>query len=498
MSDIKNTIDNAPEAESAKVIKLVTGAKTDDTAPPLSDEALALRFADYHSGKARYVNLWGKWLIFDGICWRFDETLAAIDLSRKICREASRETKTKSMAKKIAAAKTVAAVERLARADRRLAATTDQWDRDPYLLGTPGGTVDLKTGKLRAARLEDFITKVTAVTPRRMKIPKWMKFLREATREDRELIRFLQIVIGYALTGVTIEDLLLFIWGGGGNGKSTFLKTLELNIRRLCGESGDDDIRRDLHRTTSDRPRHAARRAARHRRGDLARAIVGRSQGERANRRRQDHGKVYEEGFLYDPSFLIVIIGNHKPKLINVTEAMKRRLAIVEFLFKPLVVNADLEEELREEWPGILRWCIAGCLRWQRARRIARPASVQAATDKYFEEEDHLGQWVEDWIVRTGRETNMVPRRTLYQAWKAYAERMGVKPHDEKWLAGTLRDNHGFKDGTGRARRCFVGIVLCDKQDEETIQAVDEACKNAPQYEMAMGELGPDEGADEG
>ena len=36
-------------------------------------------------------------------------------------------------------AKTVYAIERLARSDRRLAATVDQWDADPWLLNTPDG-----------------------------------------------------------------------------------------------------------------------------------------------------------------------------------------------------------------------------------------------------------------------------------------------------------------------------------------------------------------------
>ena len=35
-----------------------------------------------------------------------------------------------------------------AKADRRHAATVDQWDADPWLLNTPGGVVDLRTGKI--------------------------------------------------------------------------------------------------------------------------------------------------------------------------------------------------------------------------------------------------------------------------------------------------------------------------------------------------------------
>ena len=52
-------------------------------------------------------------------------------------------------------------VERLARADRRHAATTDEWDADPWLLNTPGGVVDLKTGRTRANDRADRLTKIS-------------------------------------------------------------------------------------------------------------------------------------------------------------------------------------------------------------------------------------------------------------------------------------------------------------------------------------------------
>ena len=61
----------------------------------------------------------------------------------------------------------VAAVERLARADRQLAATVDQWDADPWLLNTPGGVVDLHTGQTRPHCPEGYLIKITTVGPDR-------------------------------------------------------------------------------------------------------------------------------------------------------------------------------------------------------------------------------------------------------------------------------------------------------------------------------------------
>jgi putative DNA primase/helicase len=98
--------------------------------PDFSDEALALRFAGRHVGEWRYVAAFGKWFVYNGIHWRVDETLEVFHLVRQICREAAAECRRKGLALSLASASTVAAVERLARSDRRLAATADQWDQD--------------------------------------------------------------------------------------------------------------------------------------------------------------------------------------------------------------------------------------------------------------------------------------------------------------------------------------------------------------------------------
>jgi putative DNA primase/helicase len=135
--------------------------------PTFSDEGLALRFAKRHAANLRFVAGWGRWLSWGGMRWCFDDTLHAFDRARFICRHAASEADDARLRMAIASAKTVAAVERLARADRRLAATTDQWDADPWLLNTPAGILDLRSGATRPARIDDYATKITAVAPGR-------------------------------------------------------------------------------------------------------------------------------------------------------------------------------------------------------------------------------------------------------------------------------------------------------------------------------------------
>jgi putative DNA primase/helicase len=102
--------------------------------PPAAEDAIALDFAERHQGELRYVALWGRWLNHDDTRWQVDDTLHVFDRVRALCREIA--TNCGRAAAAVASGKTVAAVERLARADRRLAATTRQWDGNGWMLNT--------------------------------------------------------------------------------------------------------------------------------------------------------------------------------------------------------------------------------------------------------------------------------------------------------------------------------------------------------------------------
>jgi hypothetical protein len=128
--------------------KVFAGAHEDvDRPAEYADDALALKFTHQHGSDLRYTAALGRWSSWDGHVWRQDDTLKVLDLARKVCRAESSSCQSGRLAPRIASAVTVAAVERLARADRRHAAIVEQWDADPWLLNTPGGVVDLRTGK---------------------------------------------------------------------------------------------------------------------------------------------------------------------------------------------------------------------------------------------------------------------------------------------------------------------------------------------------------------
>ena len=192
--------------------------------PATSEEAMALTFADRHAGHLRFVAAWGRWLNYDDSRWMHDDTLHAFDRARVICRETAM-TYPKAT---VTSAKTVTAIERLARSDRRLAATAMQWDASPWLFNTNDATIDLRIGIGRAPDPLDYITKKAgcACAPAGTPHPLWTAFLDRVTDHNVELQQFLQRYIGYCCTGFTTEHVFVFLYGTGANGKGTFINTL--------------------------------------------------------------------------------------------------------------------------------------------------------------------------------------------------------------------------------------------------------------------------------
>ncbi|HVI86835.1 MAG TPA: phage/plasmid primase, P4 family [Dongiaceae bacterium] len=418
--------------------KCPTELADNDVPPALSDEGLALRFAAMHADQLRYVAAWGQWLLWDGKRWQIDSTLRAFDLSRHICRASASQSEKPNVAAKVASAPTVAAVQRLARADRRMAATVDQWDTDPWLLNTPGGTVDLRTGAMYPPRRDGYMTKITAVSPGG-ECPIWCSFLDRVTGGNTDLASFLQRMAGYCLTGITREHALFFIYGTGGNGKGVFLNTLTAilgdysavaNVDAFTATSGDRHptdlaMLRGARFVTAQETEEGRRWAE-----SRIKALTG---GDPITARfmRQDF-------FTFTPHFKLVIAGNHKPGIRNVDDAMRRRLHLIPFTVKIAASERDpnLPDKLRAEWSGILRWAIQGTQEWLE-HGLQPPAIVRDATDEYLAEEDLVERWIgECCAIAKSAQASMTD---LFVSWREWCQRSGELEGSQKRFAQNLR-----------------------------------------------------------
>jgi putative DNA primase/helicase len=222
-------------------------------------------------------------------------------------------------------------VERLARADQRLAARASDFDADPWVLNTPDGLIDLKTGAMRPAKRDDFVSKITAVGPGRP-CPIWREFLRRITDGNSELEGFIARSIGYALTGVTREHALFFDYGLGANGKTVKNET-------IAGLLGDYALPAPIEMFTASKfERHstdvAALQGARFvtaSETEAGRALAEArikllTGGETISARRMRRDNVS-----FKPQFKLFLTGNHKPRLSSRNEAMARRMHLVPF-----------------------------------------------------------------------------------------------------------------------------------------------------------------------
>lgn len=441
-----------------------------------SDIANAERIVAWHGADLRHCHAWGKWLAWDGRRWLVDDTggatRRAVETTRRLLAEALEEHDRAARAlaadpeDERAKAKLSAAKKRVAWAissqnARRLSSMLsvassseevviqhDRLDADPWLLNVANGTIDLRLGELRPHAREDLITKIAPVAfEPGASCPTWEAFIRTAMGDREELISFLARVVGYALTGSTREHVLGFFFGGGRNGKSTFLGTLH----HLLGDYATPASRGLLFR--SNHQRHPTELAA------LCGArFVTCSEIEQ--------GRAFDEALLKDltggdpitarhmqedfwkftPTHKLFLAGNHKPTVRGDDEGIWRRMRLVPFTvtIPPEQVDRTLPERLREELPGILAWAVRGCLEWQ-AKGLGEPKEVLEATAEYREESDPIGEFLSlrcilDPIAKA-------PRAAIRAAYDDYAKENGVRsPLAAKAFGDALR-KRGVTDG---------------------------------------------------
>jgi putative DNA primase/helicase len=439
---------------------------------PFTEDALALRFSARHANDLRYIAVSGQWLMWDGKRWKPEKTHLAFDLARRSCRLDAQEYGNGKPPSAPLSAKTHAAVERLAKADRRHATALEQWDADDWLLNLDGVTFDLKHGVDRPPHPDDHITKKAAcvAAPEGTPHPVWSAFLDRITAGDVELQKFLQRFCGYCCTGETTEHKFVFAYCTGANGKSTFINA----VREILGD----------YATVADVGTFIASRTERHP-TDVAklhgyRMAVGQ---ETEKGRRWDEAKIKamtggdkmtarfmrQDFFDFVPKFKLWITGNHKPILVNVDEAMRRRMLLVPFTVQIPVEERDLNlpEKLKAEWPAILRWILDGCLEWQQVG-LDPPKVVTEATDAYFDDQDLIKQWLEE-CTEDGGPFAFLSSSQLFGSWKEWCDARGLPVGNSQNLSDALHDRGIEKRRTKRAKG-FKGLIFKARDDDPELE----------------------------
>jgi putative DNA primase/helicase len=428
-----------------------------------TDDGLMLQLGRAWCDDARYVAEWGRWMFFDRSLWRADKQRVHLTRAAAFLRDLARRTDSEKLANSLRTKGTVVDVLYLATGHPRLAASAEQWDRDPHLLGTPnGGTIDLSTGRTHRATPSDYITKTTAVEPAMAgkAAPIWQAFLERIFKHDLELVSFIQRALGYSLLGSVSEHVLLFCWGQGGNGKGVMLNTATKILGDYSAVAPGDLLlvsQSDRHPTELAMLRGArlvtAQELAQGRAWDEPRlkSLTG---GDPITARfmRQDN-------FTFQPQFTMWVAGNHKPNFKGVDEAIRRRVLLVPFLQVIPASERDraLPEKLEAEWPAILRWMINGCLAFQR-EGLNPPESALAATRQYLDAEDVLGQWLEERCTLQPGDV-WTSLADLYDSWTSWANLRGQVRGTSTGLGKKL-DERGLERRKKEMGTGFQGISI--------------------------------------
>jgi putative DNA primase/helicase len=328
-------------------------------------ERLVLRYGQ----DLRYCYPWKTWLVWDGQRWAMDRTgeverrakatVQGIYAEAAECQERERRERLAKWAVTSEAGRHLKEMVTQAQSEFGITVLPEALDHDPWLFNVQNGTLDLRTGQLRAHRREDLLTKLAPVRyDPRATCPQWLQFLHDIMAGKTVMVDYLQRAVGYSLTGSVREQCFFFCYGTGDNGKSTFLEVL----LALTGPYGMQAVRELLMVRHHDA--HPTERADLYQKrlvatvevdhgARLSEALVKLLTGGERVRARRMHENFWE----FDPTHKFWLAANHKPIIRGTDDAIWRRPRLIPFTVKIPAEKKDttLPEKLKAELPGILR-----------------------------------------------------------------------------------------------------------------------------------------------
>ncbi len=443
----------------------------------LDDVGRSEQFVEHLEGSARFIIERKQWVFWKDGAWQadagtrilrraieFTDTLRdATELSTDP-KERARQTALISKGRSVFAVRAMAS---LAESHPDIVTNITDWDIDPWLLGVQNGIVDLRTGQFRERTQDDLMLRRAACDfDPKASCPKWDTFMARVLPAGG-LVDFMHRMLGYSLAGVSTEQIFLFLYGQGMNGKSTMLEVVE----KLLGEytwrasaslvtEGRQESEQDViigpllqqRLLVASEIKQAAKLAE-----ARVKDLTG---GDRLNGRMR-----FGHPFQFNPTHTLWCYGNYKPRVSGTDNGIWRRMMLVPFdvSIPECDRNRNLVTELQAEWPGILNRLIAGCLQWQK-QGANPPAVIQAARENYRQEEDAIGEFIRE-ECRLGPKES-VDRTKLFAAYDAWCEFSHTHPFSPRNFYDRVRRLEGAEEAETKRDwkkiRIFKGISLVD------------------------------------
>mgnify|MGYP002397706129 CR=1 FL=1 len=366
----------------------------------------------------------------------------------------------------------------------QLAVKGDEFDKKPLLLPCANGVVDLETGSLFNGKPADLLVRACPLEyDQNAKAPDWIPFLNEIHQGDEDRTNFVRRLLGYCLTGLTVEQFLACFIGEGGNGKGTLFELMhhilgplawsinpelileQKNPRPTAGPSADIVSlygRRLVVASETDKNRK------------IGAANVKRFTGEDTLIGRSPHDK---DETNFKPTHKLILYTNHAPTGLAADFALMRRLLYIEYnlryvdeidtwkkrepqnehLFRQK--DGGLPDRLRQQAPGILADLVRGALEWQTAGGLKPPDSIIAAAEAHRQSEDHLARFVTEACDRVdGHQIKLGDFHTAYLKW--YGDEVSSKDryHPSKIAVGKELVRMGYHKETRSGQTWINGL----------------------------------------
>lgn len=456
---------------NGKVIQTVDEEKM--RAYTFDDMGNAERFVDLFGENVRYCYTEKKWYFYNSMRWSVDNLGVILRMADKCVEAMKAEAKLYLQADEESGGDMAKAFEKHMKSSRsnkskkamlneiehHLPILPIQMDRYKMALNTPSGIINLKNGDVKAHNPEYYFTKITSVDcAEAADCPRWLAFLDDIFAGDKDLIRYIQKAVGYSLTGSTAEQCAFFLYGTGRNGKSTFIDVIRdvfgdyaANIQPetiMVKSSQSNAINSDIARlkgarlVTSVEPNEGVR---------LNEGLLKQLTGDDTVTAR----KLYSEEFEFKPEFKLWMATNHKPIIRGTDTGIWRRIHMIPFdvQIPEDKVDKNLTHKLKAEMTGIFKWCIDGCLMWQR-EGLQMPAAVLKSVREYRREMDVISAFIEDKCTLEGT----VQASTLYAAYVSWAD-----SNNEYCMSNTKFSTEiakRFEKIKGRNYNYFTGISI--------------------------------------
>jgi putative DNA primase/helicase len=443
---------------------------------PYTDLGNARRLVAAHGNDLRHNPQTAAWLAWDGCRWAPDATGEARRRAKAVvdamvtqlatCPAGRRKRLFAHWTRSQAAAR-IEAMIHLAATEPGIPVLVADLDADPWALNTRSGVVDLRTGDLTRHDRRSLVTKLAPIDiDPRAGCPAWLHFLKWAMCGDEALVEFLQRAVGYSLTGLTVEQCMIFSHGHGENGKSTFHTVLQALLGDYAIAAAPDLLLTTAHEQhptgTADL---VGRRLVVVQEADEGRRLAEGTLKQLTGGDRIKARRMRQDFFEFDPTHKIWMGANHKPQVRGTDHAIWRRIYLVpwEARVDPVERDKHYAARLLAELPGILNWAIVGCEAWQKIG-LAPPPAVAGATAAYRVEQDHVGRFLEDCcILGPGWAVTAAKLREHYERWCA---ENGERPWSARAMAPQLveRDCERTKHSHTR-RSMWTGLTIADSPD---------------------------------